>query len=64
MQVTNGNIRYGEIFNTKTSLTQGSFAYRGLKEYNLIPASIRACKTMNTFKNKLRKWVMENVNIS
>ena len=63
-QATNGSIRYGEIFNTKTSLTQSSFAYRGLKDYNLIPASIRVCKTMNTFKKKLRKWVLENVNIS
>ena len=63
-QATNGSIRYGEVFNTKTSLTQSSFAYRGLKDYNLIPASIRACKTMKTFKNKLRKWVLENVNIS
>ena len=63
-QATNGSIRYGETFNTKTSLIQSSFSYRGLKDYNMIPASIRACKTMKTFKTKLKKWVIENVNIS
>ena len=63
-QATRGSIRYGETFNTKNSLNQSSFAYRGLKDYNMIPASIRSCKTMKTFKTKLRKWVIQNVNIS
>ena len=63
-QATRGSIRYGETFNTKNSLIQSSFAYRGLKDYNMIPASIRSCKTMKTFKTKLRKWVIQNVNIS
>ena len=63
-QATNGSIRYGETFNTKNSLTQSSFAYRGLKDYNMIPANIRACNTLATFKTKLKKWVLANVNIS
>ena len=62
-QATNGNIRYGQFLNTKTSLVQSSFANRGLKDYNMVPANIRASKTINTFKTKLKKWVLGNVNI-
>ena len=47
-QATNRNIRYGQIDNTKSSLSQSSFAYRELNDYNMIPANIRACKTMAT----------------
>ena len=63
-QATNGSIRYGETFNSKTSLTQSSYAYRGLKDYNMIPASIRASVTIPSFKTKRKKWVIANVNIS
>ena len=63
-QATNGSIRYGETFNSKKSLTQSSYSYRGLKDYNMIPASIRTCISLPTFKRKLKKWVIANVNIS
>ena len=63
-QATTGSIRYGETFNTKSSLIQKSFAHRGLKDYNMIPSSIRASPTVSTFKTKLKKWVIANVNIS
>ena len=61
-QATNGNIR--NLFNSKSSLTMNSFAHRGLINYNMIPASVRASISMSTFKKKLKKWITKNVNIS
>ena len=62
-QATSGCIRYGEQFSANQSLTQKSFCFRTTAQYNSIPASIRAVKSMPTFKVKLKKWVETNIPI-
>ena len=62
-QATTGCIRYGEQFSANQSLTQKSFCHRTTAQYNSIQASIRAVKTIPTFKVKLKKWVETNIPI-
>ena len=60
-QATGGCIRYGEDFHSRRSLSHDSFRYRAAKDYNSIPVQIRNCRSMATFKSKLRKWVGCNI---
>ena len=62
-QATSGCIRFGETFSTNNSAAQKSFCHRLTTQYNSIPASIRAVKTIPTFKVKLKKWVETNIPI-
>ena len=63
-QATNGSIRYGDFLATNTSLIQSSFTNRGVKNYNMIPTSIRTSMSMSSFKTKLKRWISDNINIS
>ena len=60
-QATDGAIRFGENFEGRSSLTGNSFCYGGTVAYNMIPAEVRAARTLQTFKQRLRKWVMSNI---
>ena len=60
-QATDGSIRFGEQFEGRSSLAGNSFCYSGTVAYNMIPAEVRAAKTLQNFKNRLRRWVMSNV---
>ena len=60
-QARGGCIRYTEEFHSKKSLSHDSFRYRAAKDYNLIPVQIRNCRSMATFKTKLKKWVVSNI---
>ena len=62
-QATDGAIRFGEQFDARRELTRGSFCYSGTMEYNTIPVEIRAANTAQTFKYKLKKWVVGNIPI-
>ena len=62
-QSSTGSIRFAETFGCTKDTAHDSFCYRGTKEYNTIPASIRASRTLATFKTKLRDWVKGNVSI-
>ena len=42
-------------------MARNSFCYSGTVTYNMIPAEVRAAKTLQNFKNRLRRWVMSNV---
>ena len=55
-QATGGSIWRGE-----EDLTGASFSSRAAQSYNSLPASIRGSRTLNTFKYKLRKWVVTNI---
>ena len=57
-QATDGSIWRGE-----EDLTGTSFSSRGAQTYNSLPASIKNCRTVETFKYKLRKWVATNIPI-
>ena len=63
-QATNGSIRYGDFLATNNSLIQNSFTNRGVKNYNMIPASIRTTMSMSSFKIKLKNWIIDNIDIS
>ena len=39
----------------------GTFTSRGTKVYNSLPAEIRNSRTLETFKYKLKKWVVNNI---
>ena len=59
---TNGQIRFGEAFSGESELVCASFKHRAVHWHNAVPASIRT-GTLATVKNKLRKWVKQNVPI-
>ena len=60
-QATDGFIRFGEQCDARRELTRSGFCYKGTQDYNLIPAEIRASRTVQTFKYKLKKWVENNI---
>ena len=37
------------------------FSYFGPKLYNLVPKNVKDAKTTDDFKNKLKKWIWENI---
>ena len=55
---TGGGIRSEGIFG---GLSSRSFLIRGPRDFNNIPADIRNCKTLLTFKQKLKNWVKMNI---
>ena len=57
-QATGGGIWRGE-----EDLTGKGFSSRGAQSYNSLPPDIRSCRTLNTFKYKLRRWVATNIPI-
>ena len=60
-QATGGCIRYGEDFHSRRSFSHDSFRYRAAKDYDSIPVQLRNCRSMATFKSKLRKWIGSNI---
>ena len=53
----NGNII---IRNTRLTLLQKSFKFRGACNWNDLPQSIRNIPTIGTFKSALRSWIIEH----
>ena len=60
-QAASGCIRVGENLFANHAQLQNSFCHRATTQYNSIPASIRAVKSMPTFKLKLKQWVQTNI---
>ena len=42
-------------------LVSKSFLIRAAKDFNIIPANIRICKTLPAFKQQLKKWIKANI---
>ena len=57
-----GHIRFGETFRGQPNLVNLSFRHSTVQSYNLVPAHVRT-GSIATVKNKLRKWVYQNVPI-
>ena len=57
------SVRMGEEFQCKLQLTEKSFMNRATISYNLLPPELRRTSKLETFKEKLKAWVQENVNI-
>ena len=60
-QATEGGIRFAEQFGVKSNLARNSFCCGGTLEYNKLPADVRAAKSIEVFKYKLKKWVKSNI---
>ena len=54
---------YGRIIipNCGLGLATKSFSYRGARQWNLLPASIRRATKISIFKKGLRRWIQANV---
>ena len=53
-----GNIM---VENTKLSLVKISFCFRSSAQWNKIPINIRSSSKISMFKQKLKKWVFDNI---
>ena len=45
----------------KLDLTLKSFRYRAVNSYNQVPLEIRESESLDTFKSKLKAWIMNNI---
>ena len=57
----NQNIRMGPDFQANHSLTQVSFRWRGSQLWNSLPSEVKGIENLGKFKNKAKKWVLDNV---
>ena len=57
------SVRMGPEFQCKLELTQKSFMNRATMSYNKLPPDLRKIPSLELFKNKLKEWVQENVQI-
>jgi hypothetical protein len=53
----------GGVWRGEEELTGKTFASRGAQVYNSLPTYIRNCRTLPTFKYKLRQWVTSDIPI-
>ena len=60
-QQTGGCIRLDQTYKYTGDLPRKSFRCRGAHNYNAIPADLRNTSNLNTFKNKLKKWIKLNI---
>ena len=56
-------VKFSEKFIGKSERTQSSFCYRGALLYNRLPSDVRSCINLETFKRKLKAWIMSHVPI-
>ena len=57
------SVRMGSEFKSKLELTEKSFMNRATVSYNKLPPELRKIPKLETFKEKLKVWVLENVKI-
>ena len=62
-QSTTGGIRQDESYRCRSTIKSDSMRYRGTMDYNRLPADIRTCSSLATFKRKLKQWVRVNVDL-
>ena len=55
------SVRMGPDFKSKLELTEKSFMNRATVSF--LPPEIRKIEKLENFKEKLKKWVLENCNI-
>ena len=57
------SVRMGPEFKSKLELTEKSFMNRATVSFNQLPPELRKISKLETFKDKLKVWVLENVKI-
>ena len=60
-QAESGLIRL--IGKPKLDISKNSFRHRAANEYNQLPAEIRNCDKLATFKLKTKNWIKDNVSL-
>ena len=61
-QAVGGVIRL--VGKPKLDVTKNSFRWRAANQYNQLPAEIRRCQTLESFKSNAKTWIKENVSFS
>ena len=61
-QAEGGAIRL--VGKPKLEVNKSSFRWRAANQYNQLPAEVRTCVSLASFKLKAKKWIKENVNIN
>lgn len=62
MYNTRNNEKFRLPMHTKAT-TQNNLFYKGAKQYNELNKKIKDEKRIHKFKNKLNKWIKENINL-
>ena len=62
-QATTGSVRRAPAPNSQHNFSHNCFCSRASRDYNQLPADIRSCRTINSFKDKLRAWIKKNIPI-
>ena len=44
--------------------TKDSFKWRAAAQYNQLPAELRKCETLQTFKMNVKAWIKINVSLN
>ena len=57
------SVRMGSEFQCKLELTEKSFMNRATLQFNKLPAELRQTEKIETFKRKLKTWVLENYKV-
>ena len=56
-------VRMGPEFKAKLELTEKSFMNRGTVSFNQLPSDIRQTTKVESFRKKLKVWVMQNCQV-
>ena len=48
----------------RLDITKDSFKWRAATQYNQLPAELRKCETLETFKKQVKTWIKNNVSLN
>ena len=57
------SVRMGSEFQCKLEITEKSFMNRATVDFNKLPAELKQTSKLETFKKKLKIWVLENYKV-
>ena len=56
-------VKFDDKFEGKTERSKKSFCYRGAIQYNMLPIEIRSSMSLQSYKRKIKWWIMRNVTV-
>ena len=60
-QAENGIIRVG--VRPRLEVVRESFRWRAANSFNQLPIEIRTCRKLESFKKKVKPWIMEHISL-
>ena len=57
------SVKCGPEFRASMTLTQRSWRWRAVQNFNILPRDLRRLTAITEFKQKLREWVKTNVSL-